>query len=98
MLGLSSDAIIDFKQSEEKNNVNERGERLITGDHEMLGKRVSQVSDKLDIEILLVLRGELSLFPTDNLVLQKNDIVVLKSGRVIRKPGSSDKLYMKKNR
>ena len=29
MLGLSSDAIIDFKQSEEKNNVNERGEKLI---------------------------------------------------------------------
>lgn len=79
-------------------DVNEIGEIVITSDHEMLGKRVSQVSDKLDIEILLVLRGELSLFPTDNLVLQKNDIVVLKSGRVIRKPGSSDKLYMKKNR
>jgi len=29
MLGLSNDAIIDFKQSEEKNNVNERGEKLI---------------------------------------------------------------------
>ena len=28
MVGLSSDAIIDFKQSEEKNNVNERGENL----------------------------------------------------------------------
>ena len=29
MLGLSSDAIIDFKRSEETNNVNERGEKLI---------------------------------------------------------------------
>ena len=29
MLGLSSDAITDFKQSEEINNVNERGEKLI---------------------------------------------------------------------
>ena len=29
ILGLSNDAIIDFKQSEEKNNVNERGEKLI---------------------------------------------------------------------
>ena len=29
MLGLSNDAIINFKQSEEKNNVNERGEKLI---------------------------------------------------------------------
>ena len=29
MLGLSSDAIIDFKQSEETNNAKERGEKLI---------------------------------------------------------------------
>ena len=29
MLGLSNDAIIDFKQSEEINNINERGENLI---------------------------------------------------------------------
>ena len=29
MLGLSNDAITDFKQSEEINNVNERGEKLI---------------------------------------------------------------------
>ena len=29
MLGLSNDAIIDFKQSEEINHVNERGEKLI---------------------------------------------------------------------
>ena len=29
MLGLSNDAIIDFKQNEETKNVNERGEKLI---------------------------------------------------------------------
>ena len=29
MLGLSSDTIIDFKQSEETNNINERGEKLV---------------------------------------------------------------------
>ena len=29
MLGLSSDTIIDFKQSEETNKINERGEKLI---------------------------------------------------------------------
>ena len=29
MLGLSNDAIIDFKQSEKMNNINERGEKLI---------------------------------------------------------------------
>ena len=29
LLGLSSDAIIDFKESEETNNINERGQKLI---------------------------------------------------------------------
>ena len=29
MLGLSNDAIIDFKQSKEINNINERGEKII---------------------------------------------------------------------
>ena len=29
MLGLSNDAIIDFKQNNEENNINEKGEKLI---------------------------------------------------------------------
>ena len=29
MMGISNDAIIDFKQNEETNNINERGEKLI---------------------------------------------------------------------
>ena len=29
ILGLSNDAIVDFKQSEETNNINERGKKLI---------------------------------------------------------------------
>ena len=74
------------------------GEIVITSDHEFLGKRVSDVSDKQDIEILLVLRGELSLFPTDNLVLQKNDIVVLKSGRVTRRTSGENNAAKPKTR
>ena len=74
------------------------GEIVITSDHEFLGKRVSDVSDKQDIEILLVLRGELSLFPTDNLVLQKNDIVVIKSGRVTRRTSGENNAAKPKTR
>ena len=74
------------------------GEIVITSDHEFLGKRVSDISDKQDIEILLVLRGELSLFPTDNLVLQKNDIVVLKSGRVTRRTSGENNAAKPKTR
>jgi len=64
------------------NDVEQIGEILITVDHEFLGKRVSELIEKQAMEILLVIRGDLSLFPTGNLVLQKGDIVVLRSERL----------------
>ena len=68
----------------ELKDVSTIGEVSITSDHEFLGRKVGEICSEQDIEILLVLRGELSLFPTDNLVLQRGDIVVLKSGRISR--------------
>ncbi|MBR4342908.1 MAG: ion transporter [Lachnospiraceae bacterium] len=66
-------------------DISEIGEIIITGEHEYLGKRIGELTATNDLKALLVLRGDLSLFPTDNLVLQKNDILVLKSERVEKK-------------
>ena len=66
-------------------DVAEIGEIVITGDHEYLGQRIGDIIQKYGITALLVLRGELSLFPTENLVLQKNDILVLRSDRIEKK-------------
>lgn len=76
---LKSEADRKFVDAEEI------GEIEITGNHEFLGKSISELKAGQDIDILLVLRGELSLFPTGTLVLQKKDIVILKSGKVTRK-------------
>lgn len=76
---LKSDSEKKFKDMEEI------GEIVITTDHEFLGKHVSELTEKHGVDILLVVRGELSLFPTGNLVLQRDDIVVLRSDRVMRK-------------
>ena len=66
-------------------DIAEIGEIVITGDHEYLGQRIGDIIPKYGITALLVLRGELSLFPTENLVLQKNDILVLRSDRIEKK-------------
>ena len=66
-------------------DIAEIGEIVVTGDHEYLGQRIGDIIQKYGITALLVLRGELSLFPTDNLILQKNDILVLRSDRIEKK-------------
>ena len=64
------------------------GEILITPEHEFFGKRIGELKE---IEALLVLRGDLSLFPTDNLVLTKNDILILKSDRLEKDKNTKNK-------
>ena len=70
--------------SNELKDIDRIGEIVITGNHEFLGKKVGELSEMKDLEILLVRRDELSLFPTDNLILKKDDIVILKSDRMNR--------------
>ena len=69
----------------ELNDAEEIGEITVTENHEFLGRSISELKAKQNLDVLLVIRGELSLFPTGNLVLQKDDIVVLRSGRILKK-------------
>ena len=52
---------------------------MITKDHEFMGKSIGEITSGSDVSILLVLRDEMSLLPTENIVLKKGDIVVLRS-------------------
>lgn len=66
--------------SEDFEDVGQIKEVAITERHEFLGKSIGEIMERQDVKMLLVLRGDLSLFPTDNLVLQKNDIAILQLG------------------
>ena len=63
----------------------EIAEIFVTADHEFMGRHVSEPTEKQGVDIILVIRGELSLFPTANLVIAKDDIVILRSDRVVKK-------------
>ena len=63
----------------------EIAEIFVTTDHEFMGRHVSELTEKQGVDIILVIRGELSLFPTANLVIAKDDIVILRSDRVVKK-------------
>ena len=63
----------------------EIAEIFVTADHEFMGRHVSELTEKQGVDIILVIRGELSLFPTANLVIAKDDIVILRSDRVVKK-------------
>ena len=63
----------------------EIAEIFVTADHEFMGRHVSELTEKQGVDIILVIRGELSLFPTANLEIAKDDIVILRSDRVVKK-------------
>ncbi len=60
-------------------DIEQIGEIVITKDHEFVGKSIGEITSGSDVSILLVLRDEMSLLPTENIVLKKGDIVVLRS-------------------
>ena len=64
------------------------GEVLVTEGHEFMDKHIWELTGGGDVRILMVLRDGLSIVPTDNLVVQKDDIVILRSERVTRESGS----------
>lgn len=60
----------------------EIGEVVIDEDSEYNGKTIGQLSKDKTVEILLVIRDELHLVPTDGLLIKPKDILVVKSERV----------------
>ena len=50
-----------------------------------LGKRVAELTGAEAVDVILVIRGELRLLPTDSLTLQKGDVVILRSDRIVKK-------------
>ena len=60
------------------------GEIIITAGHEYAGKRVLELKEKYGYTLYMVIRDELTLLPTDNLILKENDIAVIRSERLVK--------------
>ena len=72
-----------FRTMSEKpiSDINDIGEVLIDGEHPACGKTVAEISKSKTLMVLLIIRDELRLIPTDNLRIKEGDILVLESER-----------------
>ena len=61
------------------------GEIVVADERTFLGKRVAELTGAEAVDVILVIRGELRLLPTDSLTLQKGDVVILRSDRIVKK-------------
>ena len=60
----------------------EIGEIIIGADSEFVGKTIREITKDKSLEVLLVMRGDLHIVPTQTLTLEPKDVVVIKSDRV----------------
>ena len=75
---LNSDA------DKQHHDIDKIGEIIITAGHEYAGKRVLELKEKYGCTLYMVIRDELTLLPTDNLILKENDIAVIRSERLVK--------------
>ena len=65
-------------------DVEKIGEIVLAPGHEFIGKNVIELKEKYGCSVYMVVREELTLLATDNLILKENDIVVIRSERLVK--------------
>ena len=65
-------------------DINEVGEILIDKNSEFKGMRVREASEKYNMRILVILRGDLTVVPMDELKMRQNDILIVKSEKIVK--------------
>ena len=65
-------------------DINEVGEILIDKNSEFKGMRVREASEKYNMRILVILRGDLTVVPMDELKMRQNDILIVKSEKLVK--------------
>lgn len=65
-------------------DVEKIGEIVLTPGHEFIGKNVTELKEKYGCSVYMVVREELTLLATDTLKLKENDIVVIRSERLVK--------------
>lgn len=65
-------------------DINEVGEILIDKKSEFKGMRVQEAAEKYNMRILVILRGELTVIPVDDLKMKQNDILIVKSEKLVK--------------
>lgn len=72
-------------------DVEKIGEIVLTPGHEFIGKNVIELKEKYGCLVYMVVREELTLLATDNMKLKENDIVVIRSERLVKADVTKEK-------
>ena len=65
-------------------DINEVGEILVDKNSEFKGMSVRDIAEKYNMRILVILRGELTVIPVDDLKMKQNDILIVKSEKIVK--------------
>jgi voltage-gated potassium channel len=66
-------------------DITEVGEILVDRKSVFSGMNVADICDNYNIRILVILRGELTIVPVDNVKVKMNDILIVKSEKIVKK-------------
>lgn len=65
-------------------DISDVGEILVDDKSAFKGMTVAEASEKYNISVLVILRGELVIVPTETIKLKKNDIIIVKTDKLIK--------------
>ncbi|WP_028520365.1 ion transporter [Ruminococcus flavefaciens] len=65
-------------------DINEVGEILVDKNSEFKGMSVRDIAEKYNVCILVILREELTVIPVDDLKMKQNDILIVKSEKLVK--------------
>ena len=65
-------------------DIKEVGEILVDKDSVFSGMTVSEAAEKYDLRILVMIRGELNVIPTGEIKIRNNDILIVRSEKIVK--------------
>ena len=65
-------------------DVNDVGEIFIDEKSKFKGMTVGEVAENFNVRILVILRGEMTIVPNELLKLKNNDIIIVKTDKLIK--------------
>lgn len=63
-------------------DITEVGEVLVDRSSEFYGMRVREAAEKFNVRILVILRGDITIVPLDEVKIKKNDILIVRSEKL----------------
>jgi voltage-gated potassium channel len=61
------------------------GEIMIDPGSGLAGKTVGELKMEYDVNVFIIMRGELTVLATDNTVLKQGDIIIINSNTLVKK-------------